>query len=241
MFARPLSRAVAALTLVALSGLAACSGADSARATADDGITRQPIPDGVDSAMVTWRSDGVLIPSRDSLRKTPGYVVDSVFSPEENLRRFQATVQGPPPTRLSDGEPSTDALLRRYWALLTLSDTLAMQPLIISRGEYAYLYFPESPEATSGMPPAIGWELILSQTGRGLTRALRHAQLGPSTITETKCSDSPRQVGRSTVYGPCAVVIRRDGVEETIWLAKTLIQRDGVHKFLGLQNELGGI
>lgn len=204
-----------------------------------DGIVRQPIPRGIDPKMVEWRSDGVLIASQDSLRKTPGYVVDSVFSPEENLRRFQATVSGPAPARLTGGAPTTDALIRRYWELLVAGDTLAMTPLIVSRAEYAYLYFPESTEGASGMPPHIGWELIMAQTGRGLTRALVAAGKGPATVLRTQCSDEPRRVGRSSVYGPCAVVIRRNGFEETIWLAKTLIERDGIHKLLGLQNELG--
>lgn len=224
----------AAALMLAL-GAAACGGDAAPDA---DGIVRQPIPRGIDPKMVEWRSDGVLIASQDSLRKTPGYVVDSVFSPEENLRRFQATVSGPAPTALRGGAASTDALLRQYWGLLATGDTLAMTPLIVSRGEYAYLYFPESDEGASGMPPHIGWELIMAQTGRGLTRALRAAQAGPATIVRTTCSDEPRRVGKSTLYGPCGVVIRRDGREETVWLVKTLLERDGVHKFLGLQNEL---
>jgi hypothetical protein len=203
-----------------------------------DGIVRQPIPRGIDPKMVEWRSDGVLIASQDSLRKTPGYIIDSVFTPEENLRRFQATVSGPAPTRLTGGAPTTDALIRRYWDLLVAGDTLAMTPLIVSRGEYAFLYFPESTEGANGMPPHIGWELIMAQTGRGLTRALIAAGKGPSTVLRTQCSDEPRRMGRSTIYGPCGVVIRRNGFEETIWLVKTLIERDGVHKLLGLQNEL---
>ena len=207
-------------------------------AAADD--ARQPIPEGVDPRMVEWRSDGLLIPSPDSLRKTPGYVVDSVFSPEENLRRFQATVPGPPPAAFRDGARSTDELLRRYWALLETSDTLAMRPLIVSRAEYAYLYLPESGEGETGMPPHIGWELLLTQTGRGLTRALAAAQRRPGNVAGTLCSDAPRPRGRSTLYGPCGVILVRGGARDTVWLAKTLIERDGVHKLMGLQNELGG-
>lgn len=197
-------------------------------------------PAGIDPAMLERRSDGIWIPSQDSLRKTPGYVIDSVFSPEENLRRFQATVPAPADGRLSGGAASRDALIRQYWALLASGDTLAMTPLIVSRAEYAYLYFPESLEGASGMPPAVGWELIVRQSGRGLTRALLQAQRGPATIVRTLCSDAPRTMGKSTVYGPCGVVIRRDGTEETLWLVKSLLVRDGVHKLLGLQNELPG-
>lgn len=194
----------------------------------------------VDPRMVERRSDGVLVASQDSLRKTAGYVIDSVFSPEENLRRFQATVAGAPPTSLQDGARSTDELLRRYWTLLAASDTMAMRPLIVSRAEYAYVYFPESGEGEAGMPPHIGWELLLAQTGRGLTRALVAAGRAPASVEGTVCSAARRQVGRSTIYGPCGVIVRRSATRDTVWLATTLIARDGVHKLMGLQNELGG-
>lgn len=230
-------RLLPAILALAAVALAACG--ERAPAADADGIVRQPIPPGIDPAMVEWRSDGVLIASRDSLIKTPGYVIDSVFTPEENLRRFQATVVGPPPTRLTGGARSTDELLRRYWALLATGDTVNMSPLVVSRAEYAFLYFPESDEGPNGMPPHIGWELIGRQSGRGLARALYHAQLAPAAVVRTECSDTPRKVGKSTMYGPCGVVIRReDGIERTVWVAKTLLERDGVHKLLGLQNDL---
>lgn len=186
------------------------------------------------------RSDGVPIPSRDSLLKTRGYVVDSVFSPEENLRRFQATVTGAPPARLVGGARNADALLRRYWALLATGDTLTMTPLLVTRAEYAFLYAPFSPEVEAGLPPHIGWELILSQTGRGLTRALQIAQSASAPVLGTLCSDVPRAVGAGQLYGPCGVILRRPSSVDTVWVVKSLYVRDGVHKLLGLQNELGG-
>ena len=228
MLASPLARVATALLIASVT-----LGCRGERTDADR-------PAGVDAAMLERRADGVWIPSQDSLRKTPGYVIDSVFTPEENLRRFQATVAPPAENRLSGGAPSTDLLLRRYWALLSAGDTLAITPLIVSRAEYAYLYFPESVEGASGMPPAVGWELIVRQSGRGLTRALFQAQRGPATVVRTLCSDEPRPMGKSILYGPCGVVIRRDGTEETLWIVKSLLQRDGVHKLLGLQNELPG-
>ncbi len=234
------ARVVAALLVGTL--LLACERAPAPGAEpAADGVVRQPIPAGVDRRMVEWRSDGVLIPSQDSLRKTPGYVIDSLFTPEENLRRFQATTLAPPSGRLSGGAKTTDALVRRYWELLVQGDTLAMSALLVSRAEYAYLYFPESVEGRSGMPPAVGWELIVRLSGSGLTRALLAAKRGPATLVRTTCTDVPPiTMGESTISGPCGVVIRRDGVEETVWIAKSILTRDGVHKLLGLQNDLSG-
>ncbi len=232
-----MSLRIRSLALLASVMAAACGGD-----RAPDTTGRQPVPEGIDPRMVEWRADGVLIASQDSLRKTPGYVIDSVFTPEENLRRFQATVAGAPPAAFTGGARSTDDLLRRYWALLSTGDTLAMRPLIVTRAEYAYLYFPESGEGEAGIPPAIGWELLLAQTGRGLTRALGAAGRAPSSVVATVCSAVSQRAGRSTIYGPCGVVIVHPGsaARDTVWVVKTLIARDGVHKLMGLQNELGG-
>jgi hypothetical protein len=223
------SRTLRALgTLLALvSLLGACSGDPTDKAAGDAAI-----PAGVDPRMVERRSDGLLVPSADSLRKTPGYVVDSVFSAEENLRRFRLTVSGTPPDRLTGGEPTTDALLRRYWALLAIGDTLKLSPVIVSRAEYAYLYAPVSPEFASGLPPHVGWEIILSQSGRGLTRALAAAQRAPAPILATLCSDTARVVGSGRLYGPCGVVVQRPASVDTAWIAKSLFARDGRHKLL---------
>ena len=221
------------LTLAAV----ACDGRGGG---SDQAVAGQEIPAGVDPLMVEYRSDGVLIPSHDSLLKTPGYVVDSVFSPEENLRRFQATVSSGEPRRLAGGARSTDALLRQYWALLATGDTLAMTPLIVSRAEYAFLYAPFSPEVAAGLPPHVGWELILSQSGRGLTRALQVAAGAPAPLLGTLCSDVPRPIGAGQLYGPCGVILRRPSSVDTVWIVKSLYARGGIHKLLGLQNELGG-
>ncbi len=233
----------AARILFALSFLGACASGSDAPDTAaslpplDSGAVRQPIPAGVDSAMVTWRGDGVVIPSDDSLRKTPGYVVDSIFPPEEMLRRFQAEA-GAPVTALTGGEPSADALLRRYWALLARGDTLGMTPIVASKAEFAYLYFPESPELATGVPPAVSWLLLGSNSGRGLTRALRAANSGDTTLIGTTCQPLTTEAGASRITGPCAVIRRQAGQPDTLWLVKHVIARDGMFKLMSFANDL---
>ncbi len=233
----------AALLLFGLALLGACaSGSDTPDATAslpplDAGAVRQSIPAGIDSAMVTWRGDGVLIPSDDSLRKTPGYVVDSIFPPEEMLRRFQAEA-GAPVTALAGGEASADALLRRYWTLLATGDTLGMTPIVASKAEFAYLYFPESAELASGVPPAVSWLLLGSNSGRGLTRALRAASTGDTALLGTTCQPLSTNAGASRITGPCAVIRRQAGQPDTLWLVKHVIVRDGMFKLMSFANDL---
>ena len=235
------------VTLLAILAIgAACDDVDTRRrrdalANADtpleEGAVRQPIPKGINPAMVTWRSDGVLIPSQDSFVKTPGYVVDSIFPPEEMLRRFQAE-SGEPVTRLSDGAQSADALLRRYWSLLLSADSTAMTPLVASQREFAYLYFPESRELSDGVPPAISWLLLSNNSGRGLTRALRAASTSEPTIRGTVCQPLEVSAGRARVFGPCGVVRTRGSQADTLWFVKHIIERDGIFKLMSFANDL---
>lgn len=222
--------------LILLSGLLACGDGDRSAQT------RQPIPAGIDSAMVEWRSDGMLIPSPDSLRKTPGYVIDSILPPDEALRRLQQEVTDPIPTRLTGGATSRPALIRAYWQALQRTDTAAIRTLVVSKAEFAFLYFPESALFASGMQPVPAWVLYEAQSGRGLTAAssrARTATTAQAVLQAVTCRDEGRIEGASMTSGPCGVVMRwPDQRTDTLWIASTVIRRDGRYKLLGLDNAL---
>jgi hypothetical protein len=226
--------------LILLLAVAACGGADRTENSSADStaVARQPLPRGISPDMVEWRADGLLVPSPDSLRKTPGYVVDSIFPPDEALRRFQATVEGAPVTRLMGGAKDSETLLRRYWSMLVRHDTLGIRSLVVSHSEFAYVYFPESAPFASGMQPVGAWLMYESLTGRGLSRAFRAAESADTNIVSTPCRDRARDEGKSLTFGPCAVVLRKGAGFDTLWIAGTVIRRDGVHKLLGLDNSL---
>ncbi len=220
-----------------LLSLVACGGADD---RTEDG--RQPIPPGIDPAMVEWRSDGMLVPSPDSLRKTPGYIIDSILPPAEALRRLQQEVMDPIPTRLTGGGDSRAALIRAYWAALQRTDTTLIRTLVVSKAEFAYLYFPESAPFASGMQPLPAWVLYEAQSGRGLTAAssrAREATTGRAELRDVTCQAGGRSEGASETSGPCGVVVRwPDQRTDTLWIASTVIRRDGRYKLLGLDNAL---
>lgn len=210
---------------------------DSGAKTAE--VARQPIPSGIDPRMVEWREDGVVVASSDSLRKTPGYVVDSIFPPEEAIRRFRATIPGTAPRELSGGAASADQLLRIYWANLIAKDSASVQTLSVDKAEFAYLYLPDSPEIRSGMQPQIAWLLLDEASLRGLSRArLRAEQASTATVRGVTCAGDPVQSGVARVEGPCGVVLQRAEGRDTVWIANRLITRDGVVKLLGFANPL---
>lgn len=216
---------------------AACTGGADRAADA-----RQPIPPGIDPRMVEWRSDGLLVPSPDSLQKTPGYIIDSILPPDEALRRLQAQVTDPAPTRLRGGATTRPGLIRAYWAALQQTDTTAIRDLVVSKAEFAYLYFPESAPFASGMQPEPAWVLYEAQTGRGLTAASSRAGdalAGNAALREVVCREGGRTEGSSQTSGPCGVVLRwPDQQTDTLWIASTILRRDGRYKLLGLDNAL---
>ena len=224
------------LLSILLVGCLACGGDDRSAQT------RQPIPPGIDAAMVEWRSDGMLVPSPDSLRKTPGYIIDSILPPDEALRRLQQEVTDPIPTRFTGGATSRPALIRAYWEALQRTDTTTIRTLVVSKAEFAYLYFPESAPFASGMQPVPAWVLYEAQTGRGLTAASSRALetvAGNAVLRDIACRDGGRTEGASQTSGPCGVVLRwPDQRTDTLWIASTIIRRDGRYKLLGLDNAL---
>src|SRR5690606_17827531 len=111
----------------------------------------------------------------------------------------------------TDGEPGVDALLRRYWATLVRGDSLSLTPLVLSKAEFAYLYFPESDEPDNGMQPHVSWLLLSNNSGRGLVRALTRAADQDSTLLGTTCSQAPSTAGVNRLHGPCAVIRTRAG------------------------------
>ena len=195
---------------------------------------------GVDSRMVERREDGVLVASRDSLLKTPGYVVDSIFPPAEAMRRFRAELSGTPPTVLSGSIHSSDDLIRRYWRLLSNGDTTGLETLVLTKAEFAFLYLPESPEFKAGMPPAIAWLLLERTASTALSKARQVAAAsGALPVTGTTCSraaDAPKI--DLNVFGPCGVIVRKGVARDTIWIANRAVAYRGVMKLLSYANSL---
>src|SRR5262245_9032664 len=70
----------------------------------------------------------------------PTRVVDSVLPREVEIARFRAGL--PPVASLSGGASSREALIRRFVTALETSDTAGLRNLLMSRAEFAWLYYP---------------------------------------------------------------------------------------------------
>ncbi|HXO86405.1 MAG TPA: hypothetical protein VN803_12870, partial [Gemmatimonadales bacterium] len=71
--------------------------------------------------------------------------VDSAVSREAELARFRDGLTEP--AALAGGAASRDALVRAFVRALQARDTIALAGLLLTRAEFAYLYYPTNPEA----------------------------------------------------------------------------------------------
>lgn len=171
--------------------------------------------------------------------RAPGTIVDSVFPMPEMLRRFRS---GLPETRaLTGGAGSPEALVRRFIAALSARDRTALGQLALSRAEFAWLYFPATPDAEqdTGMPPTLRWDAVTRNSETGITRALTRVGGQALTLQSLDCPAPARAVGTMRLHEGCTLRLSlADGGRFTGRLFGTIVEIDGRFKFVGYSNDM---
>jgi hypothetical protein len=140
---------------------------------------------------------------------------------------------------LEGGEGSRDALVRRFVTAVSGRDTAALRRMLITRAEYAWLYFPEARLARPpyGIDPAFLWMQVGSNTDRDLPKAI--AAVGRrASFAGISCPDSTLSEGRNRIHERCLTVVARGARRDTLSLFGTILERDGRFKFLSYANRL---
>ncbi|HET7230388.1 MAG TPA: hypothetical protein VFJ16_10330 [Longimicrobium sp.] len=167
----------------------------------------------------------------------PGSHVDSILSPEEEIRRFREGLAEP--AALTGGERSREALVRAFTRAVERADTAAVRRMIVSRAEFAYLYYPstEFTHSPRRMAPALLWFLTLQESEKGIGRLFQRRGGQSMGYVSTRCDPRPRAEGRNRLWDRCRVTLRHDGEAKSERLFGTIIERDGEFKFLSYKNE----
>lgn len=188
-----------------------------------------------DSAAVTDRA------RRDSIaRSSPGYVIDSTFPVEEEIRRFQAEL-GEAPDGLSYGAPSQSALVDAFVRALERNDTTALARLVVNRKEFGYLVYPTSPNVRPPyrLSPDVVWLQRAAATNKGASRLLNRFGGRPLGFVGHVCPSPPVRQGDNTVWASCFVKSAAPGGDTTsVRMFGPIIERGGQYKFLSLANGL---
>ena len=185
------------------------------------------------------QADSVARVRQDSVnRAQPGYVVDSILPIEEQLHRFRA---GVPDTvrQFVGGAASGDALVRDFMRSLAASDTAALVRLTISRAEFAWLIYPDSPLSAPPyrLAPELAWMQHAAASGTGLTRLLERLGGSGLQFRSWRCQEGPVLEGANRLWRGCSVRFERPGAkQQTLRLFSSIIERQGRFKILSYAN-----
>lgn len=179
---------------------------------------------------------------QDSINRTlPGYVVDSIFPVDEELRRFRKSLGGDSALVFNGGSPSREALVRRFVRAVASSDTNEFRAMVIHGREFADLYYPVSPysRAPYHQPPQLAWSLIQNPSTDGITKLLHTMGGKPMTYVGHRCDPKVLHEGRITRYAGCIVQIAdAKGDTTTRLMFGSIVELGGVYKFLSYTNRL---
>lgn len=158
---------------------------------------------------------------------------------EEAIRRFReglAEVAG-----LEGGARSRDALVEAFVDAVETNDTSAVQRLLVSRAEYAYLYFPNSIYMNKPyqQAPALAWFLNVQSGEKGISRVMRRLGGQELAVERYSCGEPSRE-GANTFWRSCTLVYRDplENSQVTRRLFGAVMGRDGRFKFLSYANDL---
>lgn len=170
---------------------------------------------------------------------TAGTTVDSTIPRDEALRRFRDGVDSV--AELTGGAASRDDLIRSFVKALETRDSAAFRSLTMTRQEYAWIYYPTTPQ---GLPPydlapGLLWFMLETRGRIGLQKALEQRGGQKLRMVRSACDGKPSVEGDNVILGPCSITRRQDrGDLITERLFGPIIERHGRFKFVNYANKL---
>jgi hypothetical protein len=166
-------------------------------------------------------------------------VVDSAIPRDVALTRFRLCC--PPVDSLTGAAPTRDALVRGFVRALETKDTAALRAMVLTQGEFAWLYYDTSPQSLPpyNLAPALMWFLLEGNGSKGLARALDEYGGKPLGYVGYTCHEQTSTEGENLVTGPCNVRrVEPDGDSVQVRLFGLLLERGGRWKFVNYGNKL---
>lgn len=145
-----------------------------------------------------------------------------------------------PATELQSGERSIERVIGRLLKSVARSDTNDLRALVMTRREFAYLYYPTSPFARSPtkQEPALAWFLHLQQSQKGVTRLLNRYAGKPVRVIRNDCKAPPRVEGINVLWDDCVQMLLQGRDTVRMRLFSGVYERNGRFKILSYGNDL---
>jgi hypothetical protein len=171
--------------------------------------------------------------------RQPGDVIDSILPMEEHERRFREGLTAV--TALSGGSTSRDALAERFLEALEQRDSLTLHGLMVSRAEFAWLVFPAHlyRQPPYELDPGTLWMQLQQGSAKGLARALERHGGQPLEVRRMECQRDTLQLVSElmTMWGDCQLSYQAGDSTLTRRLFGSMVELDGVVKFLSYSND----
>lgn len=183
-------------------------------------------------------TDSVALARQDSINwAQPGYVIDSILPIEEQLRRFRAGLTDTLRS-FAGGATTREELVRMFVQGLEASDTAALVRLTISRAEFAWLVYPDTPMSAPPyrQAPDLVWIRHTAASAVGLKRLLDRLGGSGLGLQSWSCADKQSMEGANRIWRNCSVRFRRSGTEQRMRLFSSIIERQGRFKILSYAN-----
>lgn len=192
----------------------------------------------LDLAVACVSLAGLAACGADASARSAETTIDSIVPRDVALARFRGGV--PEVTQLTNGATTRDALVRRFVRALTAGDTATLSSLTLTRVEFAWLYYPTTPQSLPpyDLAPGLMWTMLDMNGHRGVSAALDAYRGRAAHYLGHRCDSVVSHEGANTVYGPCMVrlAVEHDTVEQRLFGA--IISRGGRFKFVSLANKL---
>ena len=168
-----------------------------------------------------------------------GGVVDSILPMAEQLRRFRAGLDST--DTLTHASRSREGLVQRWAKALASNDTVDLNAMLLSRVEFAWLYFPASAMSKPPYeaPPELLWGQLLASSNKGALQLVTRFGGSAAKATALRCPAPPQSLGANVLHTKCEVQLAAPG-RDTVRgvLFGTIIERGGRFKFVGLSTSL---
>jgi hypothetical protein len=171
-------------------------------------------------------------PANEQSMARAGTVIDSALPMQELIGRFRTGL--PAVDGLVGGERSREALVRRFLVALATRDTVTLTVIVVTRQEYAYIYFPGSHLAKPPyeLDPGYAWFHTRSESESGIRRTMRRFGGHSLAYAGHQCTADLTRQGPVKLWTNCVVRLRVDGgpfVEAGLFDA--IIEHQGDFKF----------
>ena len=190
-------------------------------------------PDGDQGA----RQQPARVESAASETQPAGAVIDSALPIAEHLRRFRIGLDST--ERLEGGSPTPRQLAEQLLQAVSTRDTMALARLLVSRREFAWVYYPR--HIYRGPPyeldPGTFWTLIRGNSDKGFHRVVRRYGGRRLILKRLECAPGGNVVPPLREMERCRVEFDVDATRESRRMFGSIVGDGNGYKFVSYANE----